>query len=121
DAGIAEDRKKKRSDLDAEARFLLADILLKDAVNKPDEVLALFEHVKYDNPERVSRAGLFKILADLKSQRIDAAESELRILLQDYKGQKRTILAARDVASALDKMVAGKKEMQPEERRKIRV
>ena len=124
--GIADDRKRSRKELDAEARFLLANVLLTDTMNKPEEVLPLFEHAATEfegNPDRVSHAGEFRISADLKLKRYDAAESELKILLDQFKGTKRTIRAAKDVASALDRDLEDgvkQKSVSPEDRRKKR-
>jgi tetratricopeptide (TPR) repeat protein len=85
DAGVVEDRKRKRKDLDAETRFLLADVLLLETLNKPKEVLPLLEKadVLYaGNADRLSRAGLFRVLAHLKLQALDAAEAQLKALLE---------------------------------------
>lgn len=122
--GVADDRKKKRFDLDAEVRFLLADVLLKEAVNKPAEVLPLFERAAKDyegNADRLSRAGFWCILANLKLGRLEAAESECNILLEKYKGEKRTVLACKEVGVALHRDVeAKKKTLSPEDRKKLK-
>jgi hypothetical protein len=124
--GISDDRKRSRKDLDAEARFLLANVLLTDTINKPEDVLPLFEHASTDfegNPDRLSHAGEFRINADLKLKRYDAAESELKVLLEQFKGNKRTIRAAKDVAAAMDRDLEDgikNKSTSPEDRRKKR-
>ncbi len=122
--GIAEDRKKKRFDLDAEARFLLADVLLKEQVNRPAEVLPLFEKAQKDyegNADRLSRAGFWCILANLKLGRLEAAEGDCNLLLEKYKGEKRTVLACKEVGVALHRdCEAKKKTLSPEDRKKLK-
>jgi tetratricopeptide (TPR) repeat protein len=120
--GVTPDRQAKRKDLDVDARFLLANVLLEDVVNQPEEVLKLFENISFDSADSQSRAGLDRIQANLKLGRLDAAEAELGILIDKYKGQKRTILGCKDVGTALDRDVeAHKKDLSPEDRRKKRV
>jgi hypothetical protein len=123
DDGVNDDRKKKRRELDADARFLLADVLLLDAVKKPEQVLPLLEKAEtaYEGSvDRISRAGLYRILAYLKLGKTEEAEKQVQILIEKYKG-KRTILACKDVANALYEETNKKKDMAPEERRKVRV
>ncbi|MEZ0228369.1 MAG: tol-pal system YbgF family protein, partial [Planctomycetota bacterium] len=123
--GVTDDRKKKRFDLDAEARFLLADVLLKEQVNRPADVLPLFEKAAKDyegNADRLSRAGFWCILANLKLGRLEAAEGDCNILLEKYKGEKRTVLACKELGVALHRDVeAKKKTLSPEDRRKLRM
>ncbi|HZU96638.1 MAG TPA: hypothetical protein VFF73_08110, partial [Planctomycetota bacterium] len=127
DDKVTADRKAKRKDFDADARFLLADVLMTDQVNQPEKVLPLFEHASTDyegNADRLSRAGFWNVKANLKLGRFDAAEAELGRLLKDFAGQKRTILASKEVAVALDKDVLEKrknKTLGDDDRRKIRV
>jgi tetratricopeptide (TPR) repeat protein len=127
DDKVTADRKAKRKDMDADARFLLADVLMTDQVNQPEKVLPLFEHASTDyegNADRLSRAGFWGIKANLKLGRFDAAEAQLGVLLKDFGGQKRTILAAKEVAVSLDRDVMEKrknKTLSDDDRRKIRV
>ena len=98
-------------------------MLLQDTINKPADVIPLFENADklYEgSAERLSRAGLNRILAYLKLKQTDKAEEALKVLLEKYPGTKRTILAAKDVGQALHRESGENKNLSPEDRRKIR-
>jgi tetratricopeptide (TPR) repeat protein len=108
-----EERRKRRHELEAEVRFLLADVLLKNGA--PARVLALLE--KADPARSPGRIGSFRVEAHLALGDLGAAEAELDRLVAGSPEEPKAALACRDVAQALDRAA---REKPAPERRAIR-
>src|SRR5262249_55276374 len=108
-SGLPEDRVKARKDLAFESRCLLSDILL--TLDKPGDGIGKLENVEEPTPEKLARAGLLRILAWTRMEgELPKAEAQLKTMLEKAKDSRKTILGAREVAGAIDRVLADPKK-----------
>lgn len=102
---VANEADNGRRELAAEARLLLGEVLLAEPA-QPAKALAAVDGLAAqlrDQPERRGRALLVEAHARCRLGKLGDAEAVLARLLDENLGGKKTALACRDVAAALDK------------------